>query len=118
MQDHAVVSREDWLEARLALLAREKEFTKSRDALSAERRALPWVKIDKDYVFDGPGGKESLADLFDGSSQLLIYHFMYGPDWEEGCPTCSFWADGFNGFTVHLAHRDVTMIAVSWSGRL
>lgn len=113
MQDHTVVSREDWLKARTALLEQEKEFTRARDALSAERRALPWVKIDKDYVFDGPDGKQSLADLFDGRSQLLIYHFMFGPDWEEGCPSCSFWADNFNGFTQHLAHRDVTMIAVS-----
>lgn len=113
MQDHAVVSREDWLKARLELLDHEKEFTRARDALSAERRALPWVKIDKDYVFDVPDGQESLADLFDGRSQLLIYHFMYGPDWDEGCPSCSYWADGFNGFTIHLADRDVTMIAVS-----
>lgn len=113
MQDHAVVSREDWLKARTALLEQEKEFTRARDALSSERRALPWVQIDKGYVFDGPSGKQSLADLFDGRSQLLIYHFMFGPDWEEGCPSCSFWADNFNGFTQHLAHRDVTMIAVS-----
>ena len=84
-----------------------------RDQLSAERRELPWVKIDKEYEFDGPDGKETLSDLFDGRSQLLIQHFMYGPDWDEGCPSCSFWADSYNGFVVHLAHRDVTMISVS-----
>ncbi len=113
MQVNKVVSREEWIEARKEHLVREKQFTRLCDELSAERRELPWVKIDKDYVFDGPDGKESLADLFDGRSQLLIQHFMLGPDWEEGCPSCSFWADGCDGFVVHLAHRDVTMVSVS-----
>lgn len=113
MQERNIVSREEWIEARKAHLAKEKAFTRLRDELSAERRALPWVKIDKEYVFNGPAGKETLADLFDGRSQLLIQHFMLGPDWEEGCPSCSFWADGYDGFVVHLAHRDVTMVSVS-----
>jgi predicted dithiol-disulfide oxidoreductase (DUF899 family) len=97
---HAVVSQSEWLSARKELLAKEKEFTKARDALSAARRSLPWVKVEKNYVFDGPGGKQSLADLFDGRSQLIVYHFMFGPDWKAGCPHCSHWADSFNG-----AHR-------------
>ena len=113
MQEHGIVSREEWIEARKAHLAKEKEFTHLRDRLSAERRELPWVKIDKAYTFDGPDGQESLSDLFDGRSQLLIQHFMLGPDWQEGCPSCSFWADGYDGFVVHLAHRDVTMVSVS-----
>jgi len=113
MEEHKVVSREEWLVARTQHLAKEKEFTRLRDQLSAERRRLPWVKIEKEYVFDGPNGKESLADLFDGRSQLIVYHFMFHPSWPEGCPHCSFWADNFNGIAVHLAHRDVTFIAVS-----
>jgi predicted dithiol-disulfide oxidoreductase (DUF899 family) len=110
---HDVVSQDQWLAARKALLAKEKEFTKARDELSAARRALPWVKIEKNYVFNGPNGKQSLAELFDGRSQLIVYHFMLGPDWEEGCKSCSFWADNFNGIPVHLNHRDVTFVAVS-----
>ena len=113
MSTHRIVSQEEWLEARKAHLAREKEFTRLRDQLSRERRALPWVKVEKDYVFQGPNGPESLGDLFDGRSQLLVQHFMYGPDWEEGCPSCSFWADSYDGFVVHLAQRDVTMVTVS-----
>jgi predicted dithiol-disulfide oxidoreductase (DUF899 family) len=113
MTAHAVVSQNDWLAARQALLAKEKAFTKLRDELSAERRALPWVKVEKDYVFDGPNGKETLAELFEGRSQLIVYHFMFGPDWQAGCPHCSRWADNFNGIIVHLNQRDVTMIAVS-----
>ena len=113
MSTHRIVSQEEWLQARKAHLAREKEFTRLRDQLSRERRALPWVKVEKDYVFQGPNGPESLGDLFDGRSQLLVQHFMYGPDWEEGCPSCSFWADSYDGFVVHLAQRDVTMVAVS-----
>jgi predicted dithiol-disulfide oxidoreductase (DUF899 family) len=113
MQNHKVVSSEAWLAARKKLLAKEKEFTRLRDQLSEARRELPWQKVDKEYVFDGPDGKETLADLFGGRSQLVIYHFMYGPDWEEGCPSCSFWADNFNGIDIHLKHRDITMIAVS-----
>ena len=111
--DHQVVSRDEWLAARKALLAREKEFTRLNDALSAERRALPWVRVEKTYVFEGPDGKETLAGLFGGRSQLIVYHFMFGPNWEEGCKSCSFWADNFNGIDVHLAARDVTLLAVS-----
>jgi predicted dithiol-disulfide oxidoreductase (DUF899 family) len=110
---HQIASRDEWLAARKALLAKEKAFTKARDALSQERRRLPWLKVDKTYVFEGPGGKETLADLFAGCSQLLVYHFMFGPDWNEGCPSCSFWADNYNGAVVHLRHRDVTLVAIS-----
>ena len=113
MKPNAIVSREEWLADRKRLLAREKEFTRLRDELSRERREMPWVRVDKDYVFDTPTGKRTLPDLFEGRSQLLVYHFMYGPDWEVGCKSCSFWADNFNGITVHLEHRDVTMVAVS-----
>jgi len=113
MSTHPTVSRDEWLAARQALLAKEKEFTKQRDALSAARRDLPWVKVEKDYVFDGPGGKQSLADLFDGRSQLIVYHFMLGPGWEQGCPSCSFLADHFDGAVVHLAHRDASFVVVS-----
>lgn len=113
MPDHEVVSRDEWLVARKALLEAEKEFTRRRDELSRQRRALPWVKIDKQYVFDGPDGKETLADLFAGRSQLVVYHFMFGPSWDEGCKSCSFWADTFNGIGVHLNHRDVTLVAIS-----
>jgi predicted dithiol-disulfide oxidoreductase (DUF899 family) len=110
---HPIVSQDEWLAARKALLQREKAFTRERDALSAARRALPWVKVEKAYVFDGPDGKETLAELFAGRGQLVVYHFMLGPDWEEGCKSCSFWADNYNGIDVHLAHRAVTLIAVS-----
>jgi predicted dithiol-disulfide oxidoreductase (DUF899 family) len=110
---HAVVSQGQWLAARKALLAKEKEFTKARDALSEQRRALPWVKVDKSYVFDGPAGKQSLADLFDGRSQLMVYHFMLGPGWKDGCPSCSYLADHFDGANIHLAQRDVTLVVVS-----
>ncbi len=113
IQDHAVVSHEDWLSARTAFLAKEKEFTRLRDELSRQRRELPWEVVDKEYVFEGPNGKQTLAELFEGRSQLMVYHFMYAPSWEAGCPSCSFWADNFNGIIVHLNHRDVTMIAVS-----
>jgi predicted dithiol-disulfide oxidoreductase (DUF899 family) len=113
MSSHPVVSRSDWLAARKALLQREKDFTRQRDALSAERRAMPWVKIDKSYVFEGPNGKETLADLFGGKSQLAVYHFMLGPQWQEGCKSCSFWADNFDGIDVHLRHRDLTLAAIS-----
>ncbi|HTP44805.1 MAG TPA: thioredoxin family protein [Candidatus Acidoferrum sp.] len=108
-----VVSRADWLEARMALLVREKEFTRLRDEMSRERRELPWERVEKQYTFQGPKGKETLADLFDGRSQLLVYHFMLGPGWKEGCPSCSFLADHFNPAVVHLAQRDVTLLAVS-----
>ncbi|MGH6900139.1 MAG: DUF899 domain-containing protein [Geminicoccaceae bacterium] len=110
---HQVVSREDWLVARKQFLSKEKEFTRARDRLSAERRELPWVRVDQSYVFDGPNGKETLADLFGGRSQLLVYHFMFGPGWEQGCPSCSFLSDHIDGANRHLAHRDVTLLAVS-----
>lgn len=113
MSTHKVVSRDEWLAARKAHLEKEKEFTSLRDQLSRERRELPWVRVDKEYTFEGPDGRQSLSDLFDGRSQLIIYHFMYGPDWEEGCPSCSFWADNFNGIDIHLQHRDISLIAVS-----
>lgn len=113
MQDHRVVSREDWLAVRKEHLAKEKEFTRLRDQLSVERRELPWVRVEKEYVFEGPNGKQSLADLFGGKQQLVVYHFMFGPDWEEGCPSCSFWADNFNGIGVHLQHRDTALVAIS-----
>ncbi|SEI16971.1 Predicted dithiol-disulfide oxidoreductase, DUF899 family [Rhizobium tibeticum] len=108
-----VVSREEWLEARRALLLKEKEATHLREKVNAERMALPWVKVDKNYVFDTPQGKKSLAELFDGRSQLLIYHFMLGPDWEAGCPGCSFLSDHVDGTLPHLDHHDVTWVAVS-----
>jgi predicted dithiol-disulfide oxidoreductase (DUF899 family) len=112
-QDHRVVSRSEWLKARQQLLAKEKEMTRLQDELSEERRSLPWVKVDKEYAFEGPNGVETLADLFEGRSQLVIYHFMFGPDNDVGCPHCSLRADGFDGINIHLKHRDVTMIAVS-----
>ena len=108
-----VVSHADWQEARIALLIREKEFTRLRDDLSRERRELPWEKVEKPYTFQGPKGRETLGELFDGRSQLIVYHFMLGPGWKEGCPSCSFLADHFNPATVHLAQRDVTFLAVS-----
>jgi predicted dithiol-disulfide oxidoreductase (DUF899 family) len=110
---HKVVSREEWTKARKELLAKEKKNTRERDALAAERRALPWVKVEKNYVFDSPGGKKTLAELFDGRSQLIIYHFMFGPDWKEGCPSCSFLMDHTDPTLVHLAQRDVSFAAVS-----
>jgi predicted dithiol-disulfide oxidoreductase (DUF899 family) len=110
---HSVVSPDEWLVARRALLAREKEFTHARDALSAARRDLPWVRVGKNYVFDGPLGKETLADLFGGKSQLIVYHFMLGPGWVQGCPSCSYLADHFDGAIPHLAQRDVSFVAVS-----
>jgi predicted dithiol-disulfide oxidoreductase (DUF899 family) len=113
MADNKVVSHAEWLEARRALLQAEKEFTRQRDALTQRRQALPWERVEKDYRFEGPGGSRSLADLFEGRSQLAVYHFMLGPDWEEGCKSCSFWADNFNGIPIHLAHRDVTLTAIS-----
>lgn len=111
--NHEVVSRKEWLTARKALLALEKEETKLRDKVRAERLALPWVKVDKTYTFDTPDGEKTLADLFDGRSQLIVYHFMYGPDWDAGCPGCSFMADHVDGMLPHLNNHDVTMIAVS-----
>ena len=111
--DPTIGTREEWLRARLELLQAEKDLTQRREELSRQRRALPWVRIEKDYSFDTEEGHRSLPELFDGRSQLLIYHFMFGRDWSEGCPSCSFWADNFNGIGIHLAHRDTTLMAVS-----
>jgi predicted dithiol-disulfide oxidoreductase (DUF899 family) len=113
LKNHAVVSRKEWLAARTELLKKEKEFTRLRDDLSRQRRELPWVKVEKPYVFDGPKGKETLPELFESRSQLVVYHFMFAPEWDAGCPHCSRWADNFNSVIVHLNQRDVTMIAVS-----
>jgi len=107
------VSREEWLEARRSLLSKEKEATHLRDKVNAERMALPWVKVEKDYMFDTPQGPKSLADLFDGRSQLMVYHFMFGPEWEAGCPGCSFLADHLDGTLAHLNHHDVTLVSVA-----
>jgi predicted dithiol-disulfide oxidoreductase (DUF899 family) len=110
---HKVVSRDEWVAARKAFLAEEKEFTRARDRLSERRRELPWVEVEKSYVFDSPNGKEPLSDLFGGKSQLIVYHFMYDPSWDAGCKSCSFWADNYNGVTSHLRQRDVSLVAVS-----
>ena len=112
-QGHKVVSHEKWLEARKQFLSKEKAFTRLRDRLSRERQALPWERVDKTYVFQGPDGRKTLPRLFDGRHQLVVYHFMFPPEWDAGCPHCSFWADNFDPNVVHVAHRDVTMIAVS-----
>ena len=112
-ESHSVVSHDEWIAARIALLQQEKEFTRLRDQLAQQRRELPWEQIDKLYVFEGAGGQQSLSDLFDGRSQLVVYHFMFVPEWDTGCPHCSRWADSFNGGIVHLNHRDVSMVAVS-----
>src|SRR5437667_10974932 len=112
-QGPKIVSQEEWLAARKELLAKEKKLTRERDALSAERRKLPWVKVEKNYVFDSPGGRKTLADRFEGHSQLVIYHFMFGPDWQEGCASCSFVSDHIDGALPHLAARDVTIVRVS-----
>jgi len=113
VQEHEVVSPKEWIASRKELLRKEKEFTKLRDELSRQRRELPWEKVEKQYVFEGPSGKETLAELFDGRSQLIVYHFMFGPGWEAGCPSCSFLADHIGGSLVHLANRDVTLAVVS-----
>jgi predicted dithiol-disulfide oxidoreductase (DUF899 family) len=113
MQTHRIVSRDEWLAARTALLAKEKEFTHARDRLSAARRTLPWVKVDKDYVFDTAEGKRTLAELFDGRSQLIVYHFMLAPGWKDGCIGCSFLVDHIDGALAHLAQRDVAFVTVS-----
>ena len=110
---HRVVSHEEWLSARTAFLAKEKEFTRLRDEVSRQRRELPWEVVTKDYSFEGPAGKQTLAELFDGRSQLIVYHFMFEPSWDAGCKHCSFWADNFDRIIVHLNHRDVTMVAIS-----
>lgn len=113
LENHPVVSRTEWLEARQKLLAQEKALTRQHDALAAERRQLPWVKLDKSYEFEGPNGTETLAQLFGGRSQLFIYHFMFGPDWDEGCRSCSMIADHIDASALHLAHHDVTLLLVS-----
>ena len=113
MEPHKVVSHDQWIAARKAYLAEEKAFTRARDALARKRRELPWEKVEKNYVFDTPQGKRSLADLFGGKNQLIVYHFMLGPGWEAGCPSCSFLADHFDGAVIHLAQRDVSFIVVS-----
>src|SRR3954452_8848513 len=112
-REHKIVSRDEWIAARKELLKKEKESTRLSDQLSVERRNLPWVKVDKNYVFDAPEGKRTLANLFAGRNQLVVYHFMFGPDWHEGCPSCSFVSDHVDGMLPHLAARDVTMVAVS-----
>ncbi len=113
MTTHTVVSPDQWTLARRALLAREKEFLKLRDELSQARRELPWERVASNYVFEGPAGRETLASLFGRHSQLIVYHFMFAPEWEAGCKSCSFWADNFNGITAHLAQRDVAFAAIS-----
>jgi len=113
VENPKVVSEADWLTARKKLLAKEKEFTRLRDELSRQRRELPWEKIRTNYVFDGSSGKEPLASLFDGRHQLIVYHFMLGPGWPQGCPSCSYIADHFDGLTIHLANRDTTLVVVS-----
>jgi predicted dithiol-disulfide oxidoreductase (DUF899 family) len=109
----SVVGHDEWLEARKQLLAKEKEFTRARDELTRQRQALPWEPVENDYVFDGPNGNEALADLFDGRSQLIVYHFMFAPEDDVGCKSCSFWADNFNPNVIHLNARDVSFAAVS-----
>jgi predicted dithiol-disulfide oxidoreductase (DUF899 family) len=114
---YKVVSHAEWIEAREELLRKEKEFTRLRAQMSEQQRALPWEAVDENYAFDGPEGRETLSDLFAGRGQLIVYHFMFGPDWSAGCPHCSFWADNFDGAIVHLAQRDVTLVAVSRAPR-
>ena len=111
--DHPVVSRDRWIAERKALMAREKELTRLRDQIAEERRSLPWVRLEKDYVFDTPDGPRALSELFEGRRQLMVQHFMFGPGWEQGCPSCSYMADHTDGMTVHLAQRDISFVAVS-----
>ncbi len=113
MTNHKTVSRDEWVDARKTLLAEEKAFAKARDALAAKRRELPWSRVEQEYVFETEDGSKTLADLFEGRSQLIVQHFMFGPDWEEGCPSCSFWSDNFNQTVPHLEARDVSFVAVS-----
>ncbi len=111
--EHKVVSQKEWLAARKALLREEKKFTRQRDRVARQRRELPWVKMEKEYIFDGPRGRETLADLFGGKSQLVVYHFMFGPGWKVGCPHCSFWADHFDSIGIHLGQRDTSFAVIS-----
>jgi predicted dithiol-disulfide oxidoreductase (DUF899 family) len=113
MEKHRIVSRDEWIKARQDFLAKEKEFTRMRDQLSQQRREMPWERVDKNYLFDGPDGKVSLSELFAGKSQLIVYHFMFDPSWEAGCKSCSFWADNYNSIIVHLNHRDANLVAIS-----
>jgi predicted dithiol-disulfide oxidoreductase (DUF899 family) len=112
-KEHKVVAPKDWLAARKALLVEEKKFTRLHDRLRQMRRDLPWEQVQQEYVFDGPDGRETLAELFAGKHQLIVYHFMFGPDWSEGCPHCSFWADHFDSLSPHLPQRDTTFVAIS-----
>jgi predicted dithiol-disulfide oxidoreductase (DUF899 family) len=112
-KEHKVVSNKEWLAARKALLVKEKKFNRLRDELNRQRRNLPWEKVDKEYVFDGPDGRVTLAGLFGGNSQLIVYHFMFGPGWKAGCPHCSFWCDHYDAATVHLNQRDTTLVVIS-----
>ena len=113
VKEHKVVSPKAWLAARKRLLVKEKKFSKLRDLLNRQRRELPWVNVEKAYVFDGPDGRKTLAELFDGKSQLIVYHFMFGPGWGEGCPHCSFWADHYDSVNVHLGQRDTALAVIS-----
>lgn len=113
MEKHRVLPRDKWIEARKELLRKEKEFTKLRDELTQQRRDLPWEAVSKSYTFDGPYGKMSLSDLFAGRSQLIVYHFMFDPNWDQGCKHCSFWADHYSGMIPHLSHRDVTFVCIA-----
>jgi predicted dithiol-disulfide oxidoreductase (DUF899 family) len=113
LDNHRVVSAKQWVAARKKLLVKEKKFSRLRDALNQERRKLPWVKVEKDYVFEGPKGKETLAELFGGKSQLIVYHFMFGPGWKLGCPHCSFWVDHYDSANLHLGQRDTTLVVIS-----
>src|SRR5262249_24331601 len=113
IENRKVVSQKEWIAARKKLLAKEKKFSKARDELNRERRRLPWVKLEKDYVFERPNGKVSLGDLFSGKTQLIIYHFMFGPGWKEGCPHCSFWADHYDSVNFHIGQRDTAFAVVS-----
>ena len=113
VKNHKVVSHNEWITARKRLLVKEKKFSKARDELARQRRALPWVKVEKDYVFEGPDGKSTLAELFGGKRQLIVYHFMFGPGWKDGCAHCSFWADHYDGANLHLGARDTTLVVVS-----
>jgi len=113
VRERKVVAQKEWLAARKRLLVKEKKFSKARDQLNKERRALPWVRVDKEYVFDSQEGKVTLQELFGDKSQLVTYHFMFGPGWEEGCPHCSFWADHYDGVNYHLGARDTTLVVVS-----
>ncbi len=113
MAKHKVVSRKDWIRARKSLLIKEKKFSRAREHLAEARRKLPWVKVDRDYVFDGPNGRETFARLFGSKSQLIVYHFMFGPGWKEGCPHCSFWADHYDGMQPHLKARDASFVVIS-----